>query len=200
MNANFPHLVIAIVSDWTGVIAAAAAVVGLIFVGVQSRRATAVARAQATIQFQNAFRDSSGPRRRIQQSFPIHVPLVAPLRALLSGEWVAQDRPRSGRVCPPKRIRKSGRKSMRSLQRRVRHRWQAQGLEPIGLHEARHTAATWLDHAGVSAKVCSQIMGHKTPEYQPGAARITLERYTHVLPGELEHARERLNRFLSERT
>jgi integrase len=128
------------------------------------------------------------------------VPLTEPLRALLSGEWLAQGRPRSGRVCPPRRIRKSGRKSMRSLQRRVRCRWQAQDMEPIGLHEARHTAATWLDHAGISAKVCSQIMGHKTPEYQPGAARITLERYTHVLPGELEHARERLNRFLSERT
>lgn len=128
------------------------------------------------------------------------VPLVEPLRALLSGEWAAQGRPRSGRVCPPRRIRKSGRKSMRSLQGRVRCRWQAQGLESIGLHEARHTAATWLDHAGVSAKVCSQIMGHKTPEYQPGAARITLERYTHVLSGELEYARERLNRFLRERT
>ncbi len=50
------------------------------------------------------------------------------------------------------------------------------------------------------AKVCSQIMGHKTPEYQPGAARITLERYTHVLPGKLEHARERLDGFLDERT
>ena len=89
---------------------------------------------------------------------------------------------------------------MRGLQGRVRRRWQAQGLEPIGLRESRHTAATWLDHAGVSPKVCSQIMGHKTPEYQPGAARITLERYTHVLPGELEHARERLYRFVDERS
>ena len=48
------------------------------------------------------------------------------------------------------------------------------GLEPIGLHESRHTAATWLDHAGVSPKVASTLMGHKTPEYQPGAASITL--------------------------
>lgn len=128
------------------------------------------------------------------------VPLIKPLRVLLHREWLAQGEPSEGRVCPPRRIRKSGRKSMRSLQRRVRRRWQAQGLEPIGLQEARHTAATWLDHAGVSPKVCSQIMGHKTPEYQPGAARITLERYTHVLPGELEHARERLNGFVDERS
>jgi hypothetical protein len=42
-------------------------------------------------------------------------------------------------------------------------------------------------------------MGHKTPDYQPGAARITLERYTHVLPGELERDRELLDAFLAER-
>jgi hypothetical protein len=32
-----------------------------------------------------------------------------------------------------------------------------------------------------------------------GAARITLERYTHVLPGELEHSRKLLDKFLAER-
>ncbi|MBA3865586.1 MAG: hypothetical protein H0X42_04450 [Solirubrobacterales bacterium] len=42
-------------------------------------------------------------------------------------------------------------------------------------------------------------MGHKTPEYQAGAAKITLDRYTHVLPGELERARGLLDAFLSER-
>jgi hypothetical protein len=62
------------------------------------------------------------------------------------------------------------------------------------------TAATWLDHAGVSPKVASQIVGHKTPEYQPGAARITLERYTHMLPGELECVCEQLDEFLTERS
>jgi integrase len=128
------------------------------------------------------------------------VPFVKPLLSLLRAEWLAQGKPRRGRVCPPERIRRSGRKSMRSLQRRVRRRWQAQGLEPIGLQEARHTAATWLDHAGVSPKVASQVMGHKTPQYQPGAARITLERYTHVLPGELERARGLLDRFIEERS
>jgi hypothetical protein len=43
-------------------------------------------------------------------------------------------------------------------------------------------------------------MGHKTPEYQLGAARITLERYTHILPGELERARKQLDEFLEART
>jgi integrase len=85
-------------------------------------------------------------------------------------------------------------------QQRVRREWQASGLEPIGLHESRHTAATWLDHAGVSPKVASTLMGHKTPEYQPGAASITLRPYTHTLPGELDRARDLLDRFLAERT
>jgi hypothetical protein len=52
----------------------------------------------------------------------------------------------------------------------------------------------------ISPKVASQIMEHKTPEYQAGAATITLERYTHVLPGELERARDLLDKFLAERS
>jgi integrase len=96
------------------------------------------------------------------------VPLVAPLRVLLREEWLAQGKPKRGKVCPPQRIRTSGRRSMRGVQRRVRKRWQAHGLEPIGLQDARHTAATWLDHAGVSPKVCSQIMGHKDARVSAG--------------------------------
>lgn len=127
------------------------------------------------------------------------VPLVAPLWSLLREEWMAQGKPREGKVCQPRRASKSGVIALASVQRRVHQRWRDLGLEPIGLHESRHTAATWLDHAGVSPKVASQIMGHKTPEYQAGAATITLERYTHVLPGELERARDLLDKFLAER-
>jgi len=103
-------------------------------------------------------------------------------------------------VCPPKRPRKSGLLDVSNVQKRVHERWVELGLEPIALHEARHTAATWLDHAGVSPKVASMLMGHKAPEYQPGAAAITLRRYTHTLPGELERARDLLDAFLAERT
>jgi integrase len=128
------------------------------------------------------------------------VPFVAPLRTILREEWIAQGRPKKGKVCPPRKKSRSGMVSLDSLQARAHRRWRELDLEPIALHEARHTAATWLDHAGVSPKVASQIMGHKTPEYQPGAARITLERYTHMLPGELERARKQLDEFLAERS
>jgi hypothetical protein len=67
------------------------------------------------------------------------------------------------------------------------------------LSEARHSTATWLDHAGVSPKVASELVGHRTPSYQPGAAAITLRRYTHTLPGELERARDQLDKFLADR-
>ena len=66
--------------------------------------------------------------------------------------------------------------------------------------EGRKPGGSWLDHAGVSPKVASQLMGHKTPGYQPGAAAITLRRYTHTLPGELERERDLLNGLLAERT
>jgi len=124
---------------------------------------------------------------------------VKPLWDLLLEEWEAQGRPTSGKVCPPKAIRKSGLLALNTLQARVQKRWKEQGWKPIGLHESRHTAATWLDHAGVSPKVASEFIGHKTPEYQLGAARITLQTYTHMLPGELERARELFNKFLAER-
>lgn len=72
---------------------------------------------------------------------------------------------------------------------------------PIGLQDSRHTAATWLDHAGVTPKVASAFMGHKAPgrHLHPDAAPMTLRRYTHVLSGEPERARDQLDAFLVER-
>lgn len=84
------------------------------------------------------------------------------------------------------------------LAQRARRRWKDAGLKPIGLHECRHTAATWLDAAGVSPKVASVLMGHATPDLQPGAAPITLARYTHTLPDAMERAREQLDAFLGQ--
>ena len=129
------------------------------------------------------------------------VPIVRPLRRRLQAEWVRQGRPRGGRVCPPRRKSLSGMVSLDQLQKRIIPFWRQLGLDPIGLQDSRHTAATWLDHAGVTPKVASVFMGHKAPRRQsnPEAAPITLRRYTHVLEGELQRARDKLDRFLAER-
>jgi integrase len=128
------------------------------------------------------------------------VPMVAPLRVILREEWLAQGRPKKGRVCPPKRKSKSGLLAVNMVQTRVHKRWRDLGLQPVGLHDLRHALATWLDHAGISPKVSSEIMGHMTPEYlTPGAARITQDRYTHMLTGELQRALKQLEAFLEER-
>ncbi|MGI8903376.1 MAG: hypothetical protein ACR2IP_06925, partial [Solirubrobacteraceae bacterium] len=57
----------------------------------------------------------------------------------------------------------------------------------------------WLDAAGVRPKVASVLMGHATPERQPGAAAITLDRYTHALPEDVERARAQLTAYLADR-
>ena len=41
-------------------------------------------------------------------------------------------------------------------------------------------------------------MGHATPDRQPGAAQITLARYTHALPEDIERARAKLAAYLAE--
>jgi integrase len=127
------------------------------------------------------------------------VPMVKPLVKILREEWLRQGRPKTGRVCLPRRRSESGMLALGMLQKRVSKIWEEAKLEPIGLQECRHTAATWLDHSGASPKVASQFMGHKVPEAQAGAAPITLGRYTHVLAGELERARDQLDSFLAER-
>jgi integrase len=129
------------------------------------------------------------------------VPIAKPLRKRLHAEWARQGRPTDGRVCPPRKRSRSGMVSLDQLQKRVIAFWVQLGLNPIGLQDSRHTAATWLDHAGVTPKVASVFMGHKAPRRHcnPEAAPITLRRYTHVLDGELERARDQLDQFLAER-
>lgn len=64
-----------------GIVGAAVAVLGLGVIFVQLRDAAAAARAQATIQFQQAFRESRDARTRLLTTFPIHHDV---LRALVA--------------------------------------------------------------------------------------------------------------------
>ncbi len=63
-------------------------------------------------------------------------------------------------------------------------------LEPITLHEARHTCASILIAAGVNAKALSVIMGHST-------IAMTFDTYGHLMPGGLDEAAAAANAYLA---
>src|SRR5215213_4466941 len=73
--------------------------------------------------------------------------------------------------------------------RRARTAWREAGLEPIGLHECRHTYAAFMIAAGVNAKSLSAYMGHSS-------IVVTLDRYGHLMPGDELEAAALLSRFL----
>jgi integrase len=65
------------------------------------------------------------------------------------------------------------------------------GLPHIRLHDLRHTHATLMLKAGVHPKVVSERLGH-------AGIGITLDTYSHVLPGLQEAAAERFDSMLEE--
>ncbi len=67
--------------------------------------------------------------------------------------------------------------------------WRRVGLNPITLHEARHTFASLLIAAGVNARALSSYMGH-------ASVTITYDRYGHLMPGNEEEAAALLDAYL----
>ncbi len=63
------------------------------------------------------------------------------------------------------------------------------GLEDLRLHDLRHSYASLMLAAGVNVKTISQSMGHAN-------IGITLDTYTHLLPGRGKTASERFDRLL----
>lgn len=115
------------------------------------------------------------------------VPMVAPLRVILREAWQRRvgDRVVRGSVRSAKE---------RALGRSVDGRrrsgvWERAGLDPIGLHECRHTFVSYMSAAGVPLKVQAQVAGHEEET-------ITLKTYTHVLPGAVAQAGAMLDAYL----
>jgi len=77
-----------------------------------------------------------------------------------------------------------------NVRKRANAAWLVLGLEPIGLHECRHTFASLMIAAGVNAKALSAYMGHSS-------VTITLDRYGHLMPGSESEAAERLDAYLA---
>jgi len=83
--------------------------------------------------------------------------------------------------------------SNQSVSQRADRIWKAAQLEPIGLHDCRHTFASLMIAAGVNAKALSTFMGH-------ASITITLDRYGHLFPGSEEEAAGLLDAYLERAT
>lgn len=77
-----------------------------------------------------------------------------------------------------------------NVRNRANAAWARAGLDPIGLHECRHTFASLMIAAGVNAKAISAYMGHSS-------VTITLDRYGHLMPGNESEAAQRLDAYLA---
>ncbi|MDP8909320.1 MAG: site-specific integrase [Chloroflexota bacterium] len=77
-----------------------------------------------------------------------------------------------------------------ALYQRAKKAWQAAELDPITLHQCRHTAASLMIAAGLNAKALSEYMGHSS-------IQVTFDKYGHLMPGYLDEAAQMLDAFLS---
>ena len=79
--------------------------------------------------------------------------------------------------------------SASSVGERASRAWKKAEIEPICLHECRHTFASLMIAAGVNAKALSTFMGHAN-------ISITLDRYGHLLPGAEDEAAGLMDAYL----
>jgi integrase len=77
-----------------------------------------------------------------------------------------------------------------NLWRRAQRAWKRAGLEPIGLHEARHTFASVLIAAGVNAKAITTYMGHVS-------IQTTYDLYGKLMPGSESEAAALVDAYLA---
>jgi integrase len=77
-----------------------------------------------------------------------------------------------------------------TLWRRAQRAWRRAGLEPIGLHESRHTFASVLIAAGVNAKAITAYMGH-------ASIQTTYDLYGKLMPGSESEAAALVDTYLA---
>jgi integrase len=68
--------------------------------------------------------------------------------------------------------------------------WANAGLDPVALHDCRHTYASFMIAAGVNAKTICSYMGHAN-------IAITFDLYGHLMPGSEAEPAELLDAFLA---
>ena len=76
-----------------------------------------------------------------------------------------------------------------AIGKRAKKAWQEAELEPITLHECRHTFASLLIDSGANPKAIQQFMGHSK-------IQTTFDVYGHLLPGSHDEVRARMDAYL----
>jgi integrase len=114
------------------------------------------------------------------------VPIFRPLRAELAARRLACPWP-EGLVFGREPDRPFGPKQVSN---RAKAAWEAAELRGVGLHEARHCAASYMIAADVNIKAVQTYLGHSS-------ITETLNRYGHLLPGAGEEAVSRMDAYLA---
>jgi integrase len=76
-----------------------------------------------------------------------------------------------------------------TVRSRALRAWEAAAVEPIGLHECRHTFASLLIASRENPKAVQEFMGHAT-------ITMTFDLYGHLFPGSRDEARARMDAYL----
>jgi len=114
------------------------------------------------------------------------VPIVGALRDVLV-EHKARERRDTGLVFGPSAETPF---QPSNVWRRAQTAWKRAGLNPIGLHEARHTFASVLIAAGVNAKAITTYMGH-------ASIQTTYDLYGKLMPGSESEAAVLVDAYLA---
>jgi integrase len=124
------------------------------------------------------------------------LPIAAPLKPILLRAYMLQRRPESGRVLggvsiTSGRLAPRARKAWARASQDARERGLELELEAIGLHECRHTYASFLMAAGYTLRELMEYMGHSSLQ--------ATERYVKLLPQPAgpDGAADRLNAYLA---
>jgi integrase len=147
-------------------------------------------------QYEGAIEPKSRSSRR-------SIPLLAVLRDYLDehklsaqggGEALVFGRSADSPFAPMaigKRARRAwGAASVREAELAERAGREPEALEPITLHECRHTFASLLIDSGCNPKAVQEFMGHSK-------IQMTFDTYGHLMPGSHDEVRERMDAYLA---
>lgn len=91
----------------------------------------------------------------------------------------------------PGMTRHERRQALTAFEEGARHAIRLAGLSGLRPYDLRHSAATLLLAAGEHPKVVAELLGHSK-------IALTLDTYSHVIPGLVDRAADRLEQIIVE--